>query len=594
MSSVEKCQSPMEDTHTQMEVAESYDMKTGGLTKTVENNAGGQSFQVSREQMFLRFLILGSDKPQYYAPGGDEKQSNLEHLTNILMMIEEGMGLDMVKTMIDVSVNARAPKQTYTFIALALCSLNNDLVLKTAANDSVQKICRIPTHLFEYIDLREKISLKMNKTTGWGKAHRRTVGRWYNEHRGSNELELIKSCTKYANRHGYTHKDALRLCHSVPNSNARKIIYSYLAKGFEESQKVSKKITEKNMSNDSLLKIAEVLDHIIAVEEAKILKEDDENKMCELILKHRLVREHVPSNLLNSKKVWIQLLKNTPLTALVRSLSKIGSLGITNDEEQCLKIVNKICDKEIIEGSKIHPIQLLSAHTIYSRGYGEKGSLSWSPNDKIVNALDQAFELSFKNVVPSNKRILNAIDVSGSMTAQCNGGSGMPITCHQGAAVMALMMARVEPFCHSVCFTISPRKDSDGYGYYSYNRTPDLTELPLRKETTLCEAFEMTQKSNFGMTDCAMPMIYALEKKMEIDTFIVYTDSETYYGKIHPFEALKKYRREMNLPHSKLVCVGMQSNGFTIADPTDPGMLDVIGFDGATPEIITNFSAGRI
>jgi 60 kDa SS-A/Ro ribonucleoprotein len=570
-----------------MEVTESYDMKTGGVANTVENNAGGQSFQVSREQMFLRFLVLGSDKPQYYVT---QKESNLEHLTNILMMIEEGMGLDMVKTMINVSVNARAPKQTYTFITLALCSLNNDLVLKTAANDAVQKICRIPTHLFEYIDLREKISLKMNKTTGWGKAHRRTIGRWYNEHRGSNELELIKSCTKYANRHGYTHKDALRLCHSMPNSNPRKIIYSYLAKGFEESQKVSKKITEKSLSKESLQKIAEVLDHIIAVEEAKILKENDENKMCELILKHGLVREHVPSNLLNSKKVWIQLLENTPLTALVRSLSKIGSLGITDEEEHCLKIVDKICDKEIIERSKIHPIQLLSAHTIYSRGYGEKGSLSWNPNDKIVKALDHAFELSFKNVVPSNKRILNAIDVSGSMTVQCNGGSGMPITCHQGAAVMALMMARVEPFCHSVCFTIKPSEN----GYYNYGGTPDLTELPLRKETTLDEAFKMTQKNNFGMTDCAIPMIYALEKGLEIDTFIVYTDSETYYGKIHPFEALKKYRKEMNLPHSKLVVVGMQSNGFTIADPNDPGMLDVVGFDSATPEIITNFSAGKI
>lgn len=584
------CKSPMEPTHTQMEKAYSSDMKTGEVTNTVENNAGGQSFQVSREQMFLRFLILGSDKPQYYATGGNEKQSNLEHLTNILMMIEEGMGLNMVKTMINVSVNARAPKQTYTFIALALCSLNDNLFLKTSANEAVLKICRIPTHLFEYIDLREKISLKMNKTTGWGKAHRKIVGRWYNEHRGSNELELIKSCTKYANRHGYTHKDALRLCHSEPNSAARKIIYSYLAKGFEESQKVSKKITEKSMSNDSLMKIAEVLDHIIAVEEAKSLKPTEHSKMCELIIKHHLVRELVPSDLLNSKEVWIQLLKNMPLTALVRSLSKIGSLGITDDEEQCLKIVDKICDKEIIERSKIHPIQLLSAHTIYSRGYGEKGSLSWSPNDKIVKALDLAFELSFKNVVPSNKRILNAIDVSGSMTAQCNGGSGMPITCHQGAAVMALMMARVEPFCHSVSFTVNRSEN----GYYNYSGKPDLTELPLRKETTLEEAFKMTQKSNFGMTDCAMPMIYALEKKMEIDTFIVYTDSETYYGKIHPFEALKKYRREMNLPHSKLVCVGMQSNGFTIADPTDPGMLDVVGFDGATPEIITNFSAGKI
>ena len=588
MSSVEECQSLSET--TQMEVAESSDMKTGKVVHTVENNAGGQSFQVSREQMFLRFLILGSDKPQYYAQGGDEKQSNLEHLTNILMMIEEGMGLNMVKTMIDVSVNARAPKQTYTFIALALCSLNDNLVIKNVANESVLKICRIPTHLFEYIDLREKISLKLNKTTGWGKAHRRTIGRWYNEHKGSNELELIKSCTKYANRHGYTHKDALRLCHSEPNSVARKIIYSYLAKGFEESQKVSKKITEKSLPKDSLQRIAEVLDHIIAVEEAKILKADDENKMCELILKHNLLREHVPSIFLNSKNVWIQLLKNTPLNALIRSLSKIGSLGITDDEEQCQRIADKICDKETIERSKIHPIQFLSAHIIYSRGYGDKGSLNWQPNDMIVSALDRAFELSFKNVVPSNKRILNAIDVSGSMTAQCNGGSGMPITCHQGAAVMALMMARVEPFCHSVCFTINRNED----GYYRYDRTPDLTELPLRKETTLGDAFKMTQKSNFGMTDCALPITYALEKKMEIDTFIVYTDSETYYGKIHPFEALKKYRREMNLPESKLVVVGMQSNGFTIADPNDTGMLDVVGFDSATPEIITNFSAGKI
>jgi len=590
MSSVEEYHSLSEATHTQMEVSESSSMITGDSVQTVENNAGGQSFKVSREKMFLRFLILGSDKPQYYAT---QKECNLEHLTNILMMIEEGMGLEMVKTMINVSVNARAPKQTYTLIALALCSLNNNLSLKTAANDSVQKICRIPTHLFEYIDLREKISLKMNKTTGWGKAHKRTVGRWYNEHKGSNELELIKSCTKYSNRHGYTHKDALRLCHSKPNSEARKIIYSYLVKGFEESQKVSKEITsEKSLSNSSLLKIAEVLDHIIAVEEAKSLKPTEHSKMCELIMKHRLVREHVPSDLLNSKEVWIQLLKNMPLTALVRSLSKIATLNISDDEEQCKKIVEKITDKEIIERSKIHPIQLLTSHIIYSRGYGDKGSLSWSPNDKIIKALDIAFELSFKNVVPSNKRILNAIDVSGSMTVQCNGGSGMPISCHQGAAVMALMMARVEPFCHSVCFTVNQRMNE--YGYYSYGGTPDLTELPLRKETTLEEAFEITQKSNFGMTDCAMPMIYALEKRIEIDTFIVYTDSETYFGKIHPFEALKKYRKEMNLPESKLVVVGMQSNGFTIADPNDPGMLDVVGFDSATPEIITNFSAGKI
>jgi len=36
------------------------------------------------------------------------------------------------------------------------------------------------------------------------------------------------------------------------------------------------------------------------------------------------------------------------------------------------------------------------------------------------------------------------------------------------------------------------------------------------------------------------------------------------------------------------------SNGFTIADPNDPGMLDVVGFDTAAPQLIADFAAGRL
>jgi 60 kDa SS-A/Ro ribonucleoprotein len=42
------------------------------------------------------------------------------------------------------------------------------------------------------------------------------------------------------------------------------------------------------------------------------------------------------------------------------------------------------------------------------------------------------------------------------------------------------------------------------------------------------------------------------------------------------------------------VVVGMVSNGFTIADPTDPGMLDVVGFDASAPNTISDFSAGLV
>ena len=40
---------------------------------------------------------------------------------------------------------------------------------------------------------------------------------------------------------------------------------------------------------------------------------------------------------------------------------------------------------------------------------------------------------------------------------------------------------------------------------------------------------------------------------------------------------------------AKLVVVGMVSNGFSIADPSDSGMLDVVGFDTNVPTIVSDF-----
>jgi 60 kDa SS-A/Ro ribonucleoprotein len=47
----------------------------------------------------------------------------------------------------------------------------------------------------------------------------------------------------------------------------------------------------------------------------------------------------------------------------------------------------------------------------------------------------------------------------------------------------------------------------------------------------------------------------------------------------------------MGIP-ARLVVVGMASNGFSIASPADGGMLDVVGFDTATPQVIADFGVG--
>lgn len=96
-----------------------------------------------------------------------------------------------------------------------------------------------------------------------------------------------------------------------------------------------------------------------------------------------------------------------------------------------------------------------------------------------------------------------------------------------------------------------------------------------------------------GSTDCAQPMIYAKGRKLPVDVFIVYTDSETWIGKVHPAKALQQYRRAMGIDARLIVCA-MCANEFTIADPNDPGMMDMAGFDSAAPEVIRNFTLGEI
>ncbi len=72
---------------------------------------------------------------------------------------------------------------------------------------------------------------------------------------------------------------------------------------------------------------------------------------------------------------------------------------------------------------------------------------------------------------------------------------------------------------------------------------------------------------------------------------MVYTGSETWAGAIHPVQALREYREKTGIA-AKLVVVGMVSNGFSIADPDDGGMLDVVGFDAAAPAVNADFIRG--
>jgi 60 kDa SS-A/Ro ribonucleoprotein len=182
---------------------------------------------------------------------------------------------------------------------------------------------------------------------------------------------------------------------------------------------------------------------------------------------------------------------------------------------------------------------------------------------------------AFKNVEPTDKGMVLALDVSGSMTHGNIAGVG-GITPRVGCAAMALVTAATERH----------------HTFLAFSR--QLVPISISPRQRLDDVCRKMNGMPFGATDCAQPMQWAIENHVrDVDAFVIYTDSETWAGQVHPVRALGEYRRKFN-PQAKLIVVGMVSNGFSIADPDDAGMMDVVGFDTATPNVLARFVRGEM
>jgi 60 kDa SS-A/Ro ribonucleoprotein len=202
----------------------------------------------------------------------------------------------------------------------------------------------------------------------------------------------------------------------------------------------------------------------------------------------------------------------------------------------------------------------------------------------VVDALDAAFYASFGAVEPSGKRTLLALDVSGSMG--CGEVAGAPgLSPSVASAAMALVTAATERAHTFVAFTAA----ADGHGGKWGGGTSGITTLSISPRQRLDDVVAEVGKLPMGGTDCALPMIWAKHNRVDVDTFCIYTDNETWAGDVHPAQALRAYRDARGIP-AKLVVVGMTSTGFSIADPNDAGMIDVVGFDTSTPPVIADFA----
>lgn len=514
-----------------------------GRPEQVMNSAGGYVFAIDKWSRLDRFLILGSEAPTYYSNAKDLTRTNA---TSVL----ECWGEDPARTsarITDVSQRGRAPKQSPVIFALALGAVHKDEAARQFAYSAVSAVCRTASHLFEFVDTRQ--SLKK----GWGRGIKRAIADWYGK-RDADQLAF--QGIKYRNRNNFTHKRLIEVAHKGAGVDIqRQGLYQWL-RGKEVEAPLP------------MLVWAHIA--AMATEKAKDL--------IPLIVEHRLPWEAIPTWALKDKDVWKVLARHIGLTALIRNLGNMTECGAITMQDDC-HVRERLGNAMDLKRARVHPFSILQALAVYRSGHGVRGSKSWTPQANVIDALDRAFYLAFESVEPTGKRILLALDVSGSMGSQM---SGSPITCREAAAAMALVTLATEPDAQVVGFTSGLRQSMHGgYGV-------DLTTLPISARQRLDDVVRTITGIPFGGTDCSLPYVKAAEMGWEYDAFIVYTDSETWAGVRHPVQALQAYRQRSGI-NAKSVVVAMTSTGFSIADPEDGGMLDVVGFDSAAPALISDF-----
>lgn len=504
--------------------------------RQVANNTGGFVYQASDDQRLRRFLVLGTMGGSYYA----SEQSMLEDNISAIREMIQTNEANVLRTLIDVSTNALAPKHSPTLFVLAsVFQYGTDW---KAARSAFTSIVRTATHLFEFITYAKKLG-------GFGPKKRKAVAEWFTS---KTRDQLAYQSVKYRQRDGWTLRDVLR----VARPHASKM-----------ADKDTSFILHGTVSSES----PEIIQGFTAMSKAVNLKQ----VLNILSTYPNLPWETIPTQFLREPKVWDKLFRNGQLTgqALIRNIKRLDEIGAFQDSVFVSDVAMTLENEVLIAKTKLHPVNYLNAiagnteFPSYSRGM-RRGTLP----TRIAAALEEGFYRSFKNVVPSGKKLLLALDISASMTD--GKVAGTQFTPAVGGALMAMQLLRTEQNAEIV-----------GYG-------TRVESLNLKANMNLEKVVSEVSAKNFGGTNPSLAIDYMRTHGNDFDALISITDNEVNHG-THPSQSIKRYR-EGSGRDGRMVVVGMTATRFSMGDPLDTRSLDVVGFSSDAPRIITDFVGGRI
>ncbi len=533
-----------------------------GRSDQVRNNAGGYVFGKDLFTKVEDFLILSTAGGTYYISEDRLTTDNVDWLTQAIQA--DGARVVQLVTEVSTARPPRAPKNRAAVFALAMVFACGDPAAVQAAKAAFPRMVRTTDHLSMFFGYAKQLRGKAagpGTSLVSGRALRSALASWFLA--GDVDAVAWKAfkARQRATPAGETFalRDALRIAHPKADTAERRALLRWLAGKVDDSQ--ARALVP---ALDAFLSAQAVTTEAAAV----------------AVASGRTVPwEYLPSGFLASAAVWEALVPHLGMTALLRNLARLTRLGVLGPFAPANAVVaERLLSADALRGARIHPMDVFLALRVYNSGRSQPNpraaAHTWTPCAEISDALEEAYELSFGHVQPSGKRMVVAVDSSGSMSSAWGwnqltlGGSPLGSPYEIGCA-MASVLKRIE-------------------GGNVHVIDVDTTVHPSRitARTRLREIGSW--RPSGGGTDLSLPFAYATREKLEVDGFVLFTDGETWAGQQHPSQALAAYRRRHN-PAARVAVASMTAAGHSIGEPQDGGVLNIAGMDAALPVVVTGF-----
>ncbi|XP_057299959.1 RNA-binding protein RO60-like isoform X2 [Hydractinia symbiolongicarpus] len=282
---------------------------------------------------FKRFLVTGIDVNSIRdLEQGDGPILHGRVDGHLNSLLREGHGEVVINVIMEYC--ERVPKVGALIFALACCSCFRGGDVMKQAYAKLNKVCRIPTHLFQFVSIQQQLvearrrrsdnfisrrlkrvtkrrrqfsdsavvsassssdagsqetKIFCKKSTGWGAKRKKGIASFYTD-ANKNALRLLYLVTKYKRRHNWSHEDILLFTH-LKFSNlieGKELVLTYSRYGYHHKKYISLK---SRMSTSPVNEtVGRVIDLIDVLERIKALTPDDDtaniDTLCSLIEKY--------------------------------------------------------------------------------------------------------------------------------------------------------------------------------------------------------------------------------------------------------------------------------------------------------------------